>query len=137
MKNNKKSPQTLLRQARFIEEFGADFKTVTKPTEDFNQLTKELIGVDTEEQKRSRIAMESTSQGYRENNPENYRNKTRVHPRTGVVYDANRTKFFESMGAVQVHEAKEDCQAEANEFEKLTVGAASHVGNHEEPIPVR
>ena len=74
MKNNKRSPLTIARQAAFIAEMGGEYPT--QMSSEFNELKKEFIGIDTDDMKQSRIAMESTAQGYRENCPELYGRST-------------------------------------------------------------
>lgn len=111
MKNNKKSPLTLARQATFIEEFGADFKTVTAPTDEFKALCLELVGVDTEEMKQNRIACESTAQGYRENSPE--------------LYGRSSTPMFPN-GMPVLHGGGNSCDLELSEMEKTVVSSMGH-----------
>lgn len=123
MKNNKKSPLTLARQAKWIEEYGANFKTVTAPTQEFNELVKELIGVDTNEMKQNRIAHESTAQGYRENyKPGEVSYKQKTHSRTGVVYSPS---FVSDEIGSPIH-IGQDCDLELNEIEQEIVKSSGH-----------
>lgn len=68
-KNNKRSPLTIARQARFEAEEGCRSfhpSTLENELRALDAICGELIGIDTPEQKQARVAMESTAQGYTE-----------------------------------------------------------------------
>jgi len=113
MKNNKLTPQSMARRAAFYSEFGGPYPT--KMPDEFNQLVKELIGVDTEEQKGLRIAMESTAQGNRENSPELY----------GMSLRQTRQKYAGEVLACNM-QARQNCDVELNEIESSIVASMGH-----------
>ncbi len=112
MKNNKKSPLTKARQAAFIEDMGGNYPTLADVhTAEFNAVVTEFIGIDTDAQKQSRIAMESTAQGYRENSPELY---------------GRKVNYEHSMGGYVMHGAGASADPELTEIERGIVGASGH-----------
>ena len=125
MKNNKRSPLTIARQARFEQEEGMkSFHPVTLESEAraLDALCGELVGIDTPEQKQARVAMESTAQGNRENSPELY----------GTLKQT-RQKYFGNVRAC--HITSQACDVELDDNAQALVSSISNGANvtsHEE-----
>lgn len=115
MKNNKKSPQTIARQAAFRAEMGGEFPREMSP--EFQALCAELIGQDTPEMVQNRIAAEGTVQGYCDGkvlSDGSYARESGPEVDFGTGY--------------RMHSPGIDAQAEVDEIGQAIMSTATHKG---------